>query len=821
MSNLQKYLPQRLRLKKGFIHGLTIGVDTQTDKILGLTQACIDQFFLTTASGKYLIQLGEEQGFVMPANSGLDIRAYRVLVPLMASAPKQVKKTISDIIEAFYGTEKTRPNITSTISEPYYLNEGDNLIIETEKGSVDISILSSQVSDLTAVSATEISSIINSSQNAIYADTVTDKITYKKYLRLFTTSSGTIASIRIIGGTLQNVLQFPNTIPTLQEVGTNWVITKQQFYTDVTTFTWDNIGTNPNIYNVQINDIVTIRNFPTTNSLSKLNGTYKVVDVGYDYFSIRNTEFDQLSASYQQLESNNVFFTAQTKITIYDGSEYGITSETTASTATITIPAIPPLTRRFLQGSWHIHGGEYDVLSFDRNTIQIQVGTGLVKPTGINSFLLKNDRMLYDFVAAQYKTTGCDQSTTTPTYYMVNNDPTSSILPPTSPTALPTDPIYMEPDSDKCVISFNNKHGIISNSSIQLDNIIGVSNITSILLNTEHIPSEVVTTNTIVCTIKNISGIPIKFNGITFGLFDINRYSTTQIDTSDFYLTFSAALDVISSGLYIGAVIKLDKTIGTVASAPYAAELRQRKLIVTSINSNVVNVYAGLGVGSPSSIITSTQGYRSAHFGGSAGTYYMNLSSAWNQANVLAGLKLTMMAYTPSSNPKYYGNYIYDPKGVQSLNTMSRLITYTTQEILRGDNSGIIFVSGVDGLNGLDFPSSGKIMLDYGSDGKEGPISYIAAIQSNTGDSQLLLDPSYRFKTTHATGATVQYIHETVAYVPNVNGKDFQPYITGTAQTRNTLILLLEDLLASGIFLEKDILIPTLIYSDSAIDAFD
>ena len=120
------------------------------------------------------------------------------------------------------------------------------------------------------------------------------------------------------------------------------------------------------------------------------------------------------------------------------------------------------------------------------------------------------------------------------------------------------------------------------------------------------------------------------------------------------------------------------------------------------------------------------------------------------------------------------------------------------------------------------FPQSGKLILDYGKSGFEGPINYLAVIDGgDTMPSQIIIDPAYRFKKTHLVGAQVQYVHVIAPYVPTVNGSDYPVYITGTAQARNTLFKLLESLVASGVFLQPDVLLPQLRYQDPAIPPFE
>ena len=208
-------------------------INSSNKRVLELIQACIDQFFLTTATGKYLVQLGEQEGFVMPANSGLDIRAYRVLVPLMVSSPKQVRKTFEETIEAFYGSDRTRPSVTSTMPSPYSLSDGDDIQLLTEKGVVKIGILASSVSNIASVTSSELAAVINTAQVNAFADSVTNRITGEKFMRLTSTTSGAMAFIQIVGGTAQNIIRFPNLVQTEQKVGTTWLVSKDQAYSDI------------------------------------------------------------------------------------------------------------------------------------------------------------------------------------------------------------------------------------------------------------------------------------------------------------------------------------------------------------------------------------------------------------------------------------------------------------------------------------------------------------------------------------------------------------------------------------------------------------
>lgn len=334
-ADVKKFVPNHfLEVIGKNLPAILKAVNTGHEATERLIQACIDQLFLSTASGRYLIQLGEQEGFTMPPNSGLDIRAYRILVPIMVSNPKQVRLSINDIVQAFYKNERTKPYVQSTRIGPYVLADGDDLILETESGLTVVTILENQVSDLGNVTAQEISAVINSSQDMVLAEAVIDQSTGNGQVRILSNTQGAGAFIRVAGGKLQNVLQFEKLVPTLNDSSTTWDITKTSTLSDEVTFTWDGSGTNPEVYQIKPNDVVTIRGLVDgVEDFSLLNGSYEILDVGYDYFVIRNSRFQALSSSLTEPTDDSIVFTKSDRLTIFDRGEFAATAETDQQTA--------------------------------------------------------------------------------------------------------------------------------------------------------------------------------------------------------------------------------------------------------------------------------------------------------------------------------------------------------------------------------------------------------------------------------------------------------------------------------------------------------
>lgn len=817
-TQIRKYLPKEFyEGAPTNIPAILGAVDSLFNRLENLTQACIDQGFIQTASGRYLIQLGEEQGFVMPSNSGLDIRAYRTLIPVMVADPKQVRPTLNSLIKSFYSSEKTNSGVLSSVFGPYSLLDGDDLIVATESGTINISVTASQVSDLNNVSAAEIASIINTNQQLIIATQVVDRATAQEYLKLTSNTVGTSSKIRVSGGKLQNVLKFPNIVSTLNATGTVWNLTKPNSYSDELTFTWDGTGTNPEIYKAKSGDSVTIRGLVDgVSDFSNINGSYVISDIGYDYFVVKNTQFSDLSATLTQPEDNSIVFTSSDFISLYDKSEYAFTSETDNNTVRITAPAIPPLSRRFLAGATHFHGNILPILDFSRTSITLQTNTSGDRPNPENAFLFRSKRYQLSARHPYYRTSTVDTNLATPTYQLDISDEDDAIFPYTMSAAISSNPILATVNSPYLRVNFPYRHGFEYAWGVTFTGATGSSNVLAGDLNKEHVVSKVIDKNTLEITLKNSDGTLKPYAGELFGPADITRYATPQANGSDFYMTFATVPE--ANAFSVGLTFRLNTSGGTDVVAYLAQPLRYLNLVVTEISGNVVSFNAGLDIGPEGSVITGVSGRRSAFIGGSL-QHYLDKTSAHNQSEVFDLFEAVFIGYSDEQNPAFVGSYIYDPDGDQTTVTVSKYLVKLDQTILKGDTYSSLEVNTIDTTFG-QFPQSGLLVLDYGRNSFEGPIRYYA-ISSSLSSSQIIIDPAYRFKFAHSVGASVQYIHKNQAYIPDLLGAAYPTYVTGTSQARNTMFLLAEGLVAAGIFIEQNVLLPDLRYLDPAISPFE
>jgi hypothetical protein len=304
---------------------------------------------------------------------------------------------------------------------------------------------------------------------------------------------------------------------------------------------------------------------------------------------------------------------------------------------------------------------------------------------------------------------------------------------------------------------------------------------------------------------------------ITIGYADVYRYPVIQSDGSDFYLEFPDATLAQQSGLTPGVAFRFDLTGGLDADPYLANILRNRTLAVTSVSSNIVNFSAGLGAGPEGAIILGIFGTRDGSFGGPV-QYYVDKLSTLNQERIFQEFSASFMTREADANPQFVGSFIFDPTGEAGFVTPSRFLTQTTDAVFKGENISTLPVASLE-VDGNDFPPSGRLVFRYGTSDFEGPIRYFSVMKGPV--NQIFIDPAYKFKKSHPIGSQVQYIHSASPYAPTMNGSDYPAYLTGTTEARETLFKLAQLLVASGIFIEKNVLYPELIYDDVAIPVFD
>lgn len=101
------------------IRGLLKSWGIEDDQIVTQIANAKKSIFVATAEGRYLDFLGSNVGVPRTPELSIDDDDYRKLIPVMSFKPKQVRQTIIDLLDVFWGPTFTRANINSGNIEPF------------------------------------------------------------------------------------------------------------------------------------------------------------------------------------------------------------------------------------------------------------------------------------------------------------------------------------------------------------------------------------------------------------------------------------------------------------------------------------------------------------------------------------------------------------------------------------------------------------------------------------------------------------------------------------------------------------------------------
>jgi hypothetical protein len=177
-----------------------------------------DQMFRSSASGQYLDRRMADYGVRRPASIGMDDDLFRDL-GLILSNDAMTNLALWEILEIYYGTEAVRANLTSTLSEPYSLLDGDTLLVRVdERDTITATLRAADFKNITQATAIEIAAALNRAfqiaGSSAFAVAFLNSTDGKTYVRLFSGALGLVGAIRVLGGHAQNDLQFPDKLTT-------------------------------------------------------------------------------------------------------------------------------------------------------------------------------------------------------------------------------------------------------------------------------------------------------------------------------------------------------------------------------------------------------------------------------------------------------------------------------------------------------------------------------------------------------------------------------------------------------------------------------
>ena len=153
-----------------------------------------DQLFSGSAEGRFLDARGADVGIRRPANIGVSDEAFRKII-LNHKTGQVTLGGLLKTAEAYYGADATRAFLEASSAEPYAIEDGDTLILETEQGTrLTVGFRSNDFQTAGAATAVELAAAINRQLRWYrlggYAVAYTNADTNLTTLKIYSSASG-------------------------------------------------------------------------------------------------------------------------------------------------------------------------------------------------------------------------------------------------------------------------------------------------------------------------------------------------------------------------------------------------------------------------------------------------------------------------------------------------------------------------------------------------------------------------------------------------------------------------------------------------------
>lgn len=766
MSNkLDRYyntLPDIYNPKNNRFVGALIKAWAQEDELISTEVVNTnEQLFVATAVNRYLTNLGLNVDVPRPLYVALEDVYYRDLIYAMSYAPKQVRKTMYDVLDVFWGPTYSRANVNSNNAQNY--NFGGDFGLT---GTLTFSKNGNTVTGVGTLFTTELAVgnyiKITGQANSAFTKVIniinnTTLVIQDKFLNdtISTTARGYVAKIlnvRIDNDAQVNLDVIPKYISNLlsataQEVsnalnGNDSKATASEIRKDLTTNRYVNLRTN------------------TTGSFGQIQVIGGTANAILNFPTNLNT--------IDTLQFNTVIY------------------EINPREIVIKLPRLVAKLRRSLKGSIHLNtpviGNIFSIDNVGKSMVQ-----NLSKTVSSNE--LANQKFGLDIAESVVQSHGAGQNVLT---------------------------VNFKPESDLSVFP----RGV---SKYSFDFFIGSGNIShnyTKYLNLGFythtgVPLEIVNSINYQALSNTQADISVSFSASGRIVFVNPDYLHTQVASanvwnvthnlnvffpvvtcyqgSDFYFATdgggSSLLQITSANTLQLLIIAPDT--GHIAVLKPTAVFTQpspgRYFIVEhNLNTEdiVFNFYQGNSVFIPA--------------------YYRIIDR--NRIEVDLGFSgagtRVAVAKTPVSdgrymNPNYLNSFIYNPKANFY---PSKKRTVLKSSITANANPVIITVD-----DASDIPNErGYLVFDFGRSNEETLVPYIGRPNNST----LILDSAYTFLRDHNPNEMINYIPEAKGYDPRDDGSDYAAYITGTKKAMEVVQDLITRLKAVGVVLRWVIKYP-------------
>lgn len=757
LERLFSFMPGAFRDKKNF--GAVMGAIAESDAdIEQLFLEVRKQLFVETAQDEYLNMLGANLGVNRPPLTGMVDEDFREFIKLQSYYPKQIKQLLFRMMELFYGRDTIKANIRTTVPGNYEIFDGANLKINVD-GLYDLEVVfkESDFNDPTSVSAEEIAAQINSKlENVVFAATYRNAIDKQTYLELFTDTFGPVGSISVTGGSANRFLKFPSTLRLGTTIASQYRFVKQN--TSMKLY-WAG-GDNPLFSELRRDDsvLLTGSNFPVNNVGSFV--VESIVDTGVPAV--------KLSATSAVLQSPNVvrYFMPST-LNALQGNEIAISGFLNSSNnGTFVI--------------LDVNSSYVDVASFRTTSADDESASGII------DLLPSASHIVYTNENGSSTDTVSVSTVDDVLFFRPERRKLESAKRPATVWEVKSNEIVIILPATPVVV----RRGLSGSAHVQGTSAIIKNGFTNKidLVNSEFFP-----TNSGSFWLQKPNGHLAR--DIT------HKYSVKSDET---LLNVTPPINPIGTKLILG--------IGPLSTSAGSSLVTVSCIEPHGLNSGELVRFANFEAfnGLPETAINLTFSVVSVI---DSVTFTVNspsiaASSGSNSPSVDKGEIFTtknckVVITNLQQNAGYVSSYIYDEKN--ALYTVSEMQTTLSEDILIGDfgNSLSVFNSGV-------FPeNSGEVIFSYGKTDEEGPVKYIARPSS----TRIFIDPSYRFKKSHSSGAAINLMRSPFPTEVATTGKQYPVYIVDTISPREKLKELLLDAKAAGVSIRFIVVLPNNVYN--------
>jgi hypothetical protein len=768
------------------------------DEILDLIEQVRKQFFIATASRPYIDRLAANYKISRPKVVGMDDTTLRRYVPLLAYQPKQVKGVIDQLLDVFFFKESTTALTESSQFEPFYLENGWELEYTIDGINLEQIIFKAEdFADISNATADEIASAINRRAKYSFAISFENRITKRKFVKIFTKTIGSKGSIEITGGRADISLQFPGFI-----VGagsgdtTEWLITKVG---DTTRFQYFG-GTPVGLGAVRVGDNVVI-------DIPGNSGTFKVININLNenYFEFNNLFSTPVVSSdtYLIAESSNDKWI----ISVNDIGQL-ISTQLSESDPRSATPWIFRRDDGTPVSMTVAEDGEVISLS-PPGYSGITVEKFYLKSPSNNLFLLgvANSGEFYTTPETPSSLLGVFSHLLNPNSFVRFVRPERSVVYTRDNRSIVWEvrpgEIVIEMPSTPPVVRRQLKgsahlNGIVSTvisspsgTSLIVDNAEDWPNSGKFVLEKlEQIKTRIITLSQDTLESQDIDG--------NFDAFEQTySYESKTLDMSGNYLIsgISPPLPVAAGvvELSINSISCDTNGVVTVATTqPHGLKNGQTVQIYDVTGGNFNGIFEVTETIDELTFKTQTNGSTSVGAGGNIRIERVGLASS--------GSKLYLT--TAIANAGITGPYMFDTAA-------PFVVSSYTGKIINEIKAGtVVFNLSVETPNSIP-NEQGFLIFDYGLSTQEGPVRYL--YKANEGS--ITLDPSYIFQYDHAPNSAIVAIRRKGAHVMSGLGKEYAFYASDPSAARVVLQKLIEEVKSAGVFLRYLIRYPSIYYS--------